>query len=496
MFHQSGGCCDGSSPMCYPAGEFKVGGEDVRLGAICGSDFWMWADQYEFFAASQLIIDVVPGRGSGFSLEAPEGVRFLTRSQLFTDEELVELERQGPLRAGAIPFTPGERASVVGAAVDDLVAGNDDGPVPGRKDPAELPRFHDPPQLQRHAHGLGAVEGDARWSRPRIHHGAAAGRDRLDRPRGLIVHGDDAARPRRFRRSERGQRHETRGEDETQSSRVAARHQRHPTAVGIVRQPSVTALAMSIRRWSHARRPWPPEAILQFGFAALVLALLLGGREAAAEAAPAQEIRIAYLGQANPEIPAGAVEPLPPPADEGVQGARLGIADNNTTGQFLNQTFRLDERRVSSADEVAAAVHDIHASGVKFLVADVAAVALDRVLAVPEASDMLVFNAGAPDDRFRNEDCRPFLLHTLPSRAMLADALAQYLVKKNWTQWFLVAGDRPEDRALRGGATAGGRPLRRQHRRREDLGRCARGGRRGRTRRRSPCSRRASATTC
>ena len=129
-----------------------------------------------------------------------------------------------------------------------------------------------------------------------------------------------------------------------------------------------------------------------------------------------------------------------------MQGARLGIVDNNTTGRFLNQSFRLDERRVSSADEVAAAVRDIRASGVKFLVADVASVALDRVLAVAEASDMLVFNAGAPDDRFRNEDCRPFLLHTLPSRAMLADALAQYLVKKNWTQWFLVVGERPEDR--------------------------------------------------
>ena len=103
MFHQSGGCCDGSSPMCYLAGEFKVGGEDVRLGAICGSDFWMWAEQYEFFAASQLIIDVVPGRGSGFSLEAPEGVRFLTRSQLFTEEELAELEQQGPLPRGREP---------------------------------------------------------------------------------------------------------------------------------------------------------------------------------------------------------------------------------------------------------------------------------------------------------------------------------------------------------------------------------------------------------
>lgn len=101
MFHQSGGCCDGSSPMCYPAGEFKVGGVDVRLGDICGCPFWMWADQYEFFANSQLIIDVVPGRGAGFSLESPEGVRFVTRSRVFTDDEVTALERQGPLPRGA-----------------------------------------------------------------------------------------------------------------------------------------------------------------------------------------------------------------------------------------------------------------------------------------------------------------------------------------------------------------------------------------------------------
>jgi uncharacterized protein (DUF779 family) len=86
--------------MCYPAGEFKVGGQDVRLGAICDADFWMWTEQYAYFSNAQLIIDVVPGRGSGFSLEAPEGVRFLTRSRLFTDEELSELERQEPPRRG------------------------------------------------------------------------------------------------------------------------------------------------------------------------------------------------------------------------------------------------------------------------------------------------------------------------------------------------------------------------------------------------------------
>ena len=96
MFHQSGGCCDGSSPMCYPHGEFKVGGEDLHVGDIAGCEFWMWAPQYEYFANSQIVIDVVPGRGSGFSLEAPEGVRFLTRSRLFDDAEIAELDGLEP----------------------------------------------------------------------------------------------------------------------------------------------------------------------------------------------------------------------------------------------------------------------------------------------------------------------------------------------------------------------------------------------------------------
>ncbi len=100
MFHQSGGCCDGSAPMCYPKGEFRVGRQDVLLGHIKGCPFYIGAAQYEYWAHTQLTIDVVPGRGSGFSLEAPEGVRFLTRSRVFTDEELVELERAGPLTRG------------------------------------------------------------------------------------------------------------------------------------------------------------------------------------------------------------------------------------------------------------------------------------------------------------------------------------------------------------------------------------------------------------
>ena len=95
MFHQSGGCCDGSAPMCYPAGEFMVGGQDVRIGEIAGCKFYIGAAQFEYWRHTQLIIDVVPGRGAGFSVEAPEGVRFLTRSRVFTDDETAALAAEG-----------------------------------------------------------------------------------------------------------------------------------------------------------------------------------------------------------------------------------------------------------------------------------------------------------------------------------------------------------------------------------------------------------------
>jgi uncharacterized protein (DUF779 family) len=92
MFHQSGGCCDGSSPMCYPRGEFRVGARDVYMGSIADCPFYMGADQFAYWRHTQLIIDIVPGRGGGFSLEAPRGVRFLVRSRVFSDAELAELE--------------------------------------------------------------------------------------------------------------------------------------------------------------------------------------------------------------------------------------------------------------------------------------------------------------------------------------------------------------------------------------------------------------------
>ncbi|SIO18529.1 DUF779 domain-containing protein [Algoriphagus halophilus] len=97
MFHQSGGCCDGSSPMCFEKGDFKVGSQDVWLGEVYGCDFFMSADQFEYWKHTQLTLDVTPGRGSSFSIEIPMGIRFMIRSKLFTEEELMNLS---PIKSG------------------------------------------------------------------------------------------------------------------------------------------------------------------------------------------------------------------------------------------------------------------------------------------------------------------------------------------------------------------------------------------------------------
>lgn len=92
MFHQSGGCCDGSSPMCFEKGDFKLGGSDVKLGDIDGCEFWMAKDQFEYWQHTQLTLDIVKGRGSSFSIEIPTGYRFMIHSRLFTDDELADLQ--------------------------------------------------------------------------------------------------------------------------------------------------------------------------------------------------------------------------------------------------------------------------------------------------------------------------------------------------------------------------------------------------------------------
>lgn len=91
MFHQSGGCCDGSQPMCFQKGDFKIGGSDVCIGIIEDCEFWMSKDQFEYWQHTQLHIHIAKGRGSSFSLEIPMGIRFLTQSRMFTDDELKDL---------------------------------------------------------------------------------------------------------------------------------------------------------------------------------------------------------------------------------------------------------------------------------------------------------------------------------------------------------------------------------------------------------------------
>jgi uncharacterized protein (DUF779 family) len=121
MFHQSGGCCDGSSPMCYLDGEFIVGDRDVLLGMIEGAPVWISGPQFDAWKHTQLVIDVVPGRGGGFSLEAPEGMRYLSRGRAFTDAENQSLSEHPPV-TGA-DYANGKRppesgTHVVAEAVD------------------------------------------------------------------------------------------------------------------------------------------------------------------------------------------------------------------------------------------------------------------------------------------------------------------------------------------------------------------------------------------
>jgi ABC transporter substrate binding protein (PQQ-dependent alcohol dehydrogenase system) len=132
--------------------------------------------------------------------------------------------------------------------------------------------------------------------------------------------------------------------------------------------------------------------------------------------------------------------------DEGLAGARLGAADDNTTGRFTGQHFTLEEYRLGKEDDPAEVIRIIAAEGIRFVVADLDAPVLLQVASAPEARDLTIFNVRAPDDSLRQEECRPNLLHTAASRAMLADAIGQYLVKKRWRRWFLVAGQHPGDR--------------------------------------------------
>ena len=137
-----------------------------------------------------------------------------------------------------------------------------------------------------------------------------------------------------------------------------------------------------------------------------------------------------------------------PPPDDGVAGARLAINDNNTTGRFLKQEFTLEVVESGESRELVAEVKKQVEGGVSFIVADASPQAMVALADALKGQRALILNAGSSDDRLREQDCRPNVVHTAPSRAMLADALAQYLVWKQWRRWFLVHGTEPDDEAF------------------------------------------------
>jgi ABC transporter substrate binding protein (PQQ-dependent alcohol dehydrogenase system) len=137
-----------------------------------------------------------------------------------------------------------------------------------------------------------------------------------------------------------------------------------------------------------------------------------------------------------------------PPADDGIAGARLAINDSNTTGRFLKQEFGLEVVQSGDIRELIEQVKKHVEGGASFIVADASPQAIIGIADALKDRHVLIFNAGSGDDRLREQDCRPNVLHTAPSRAMLADALAQYLVWKHWRRWFLVYGTGPDDEAF------------------------------------------------
>ncbi len=162
-------------------------------------------------------------------------------------------------------------------------------------------------------------------------------------------------------------------------------------------------------------------------------------------AARADELTMAFVGRAGPVAsPYGALDP--PIRDQGIAGARVGVADDNETGELIGQTFVLKHYALSAQNDIAAAAAAIAADHIRFVVADLDEGALRAFATLPGAEKFLILNAGAPDDRLREEGCLPGVLHTLASRAMLTDALAQYLMWKQWRRWFMVAGPAPADK--------------------------------------------------
>jgi ABC transporter substrate binding protein (PQQ-dependent alcohol dehydrogenase system) len=158
----------------------------------------------------------------------------------------------------------------------------------------------------------------------------------------------------------------------------------------------------------------------------------------------AAEIRIGYLREIESKARLSLIEV--PAEDDGLAGARLAINDNNTTGKFLNQQFSLEYARVLQGDDLAATTIALAEPGIALVIADVPADALLKAADAGRTRNLLFFNVGAIDDRLREENCRSNVIHVAPTRSMLADGLAQYLVWKQWRRWMLIVGSHTEDK--------------------------------------------------
>ncbi|HZZ60435.1 MAG TPA: ABC transporter substrate-binding protein [Roseiarcus sp.] len=137
-----------------------------------------------------------------------------------------------------------------------------------------------------------------------------------------------------------------------------------------------------------------------------------------------------------------------PPADDFVAGARMAMDDDNTTGRFLDQSFSIVDAKLAPGEDPIAPLNKMVADGVRFFIVDLPPAEVLSVADAARPTGALVFNAGAPDDSLREEDCRANLIHTAPTRSMLADGLAQYLIWKQWKRWLLVVGSHPQDKLL------------------------------------------------
>ena len=181
--------------------------------------------------------------------------------------------------------------------------------------------------------------------------------------------------------------------------------------------------------------------MIRFAVAALVIVL---GLDLAAPAQDTLDIKIGYLRRAQRQETISLVQ-MPPP-DNGVAGAQMAAKDNDTTGRFLNQRYSLVDLHLKAGDDPAMAVAELARQGIALIVVDLPADDLLKAAEAGKADRILFFNAAATDDRLRQKDCRANIVHTAPSRAMLADGLAQYLVWKKWVRWFLVVGSHERDK--------------------------------------------------